>query len=166
MSESLHQSDAPPEVALYRENIAAFAGARTAPAIPGPAEPILDFSLRAAILDLDQRLQAATEEYAAASGLLAEATIDLHERRMQLTYAEDMETLRLIQAIPGKNAEERKAHLAVGLWEADEVDEARTARDEVVARQARAEHHYRTLDVAQKSLRARLDALSALVRAA
>jgi hypothetical protein len=111
-------------------------------------------------------LQAATEEYATASGLLAEATIDLHERRMQLTYAEDMETLRLIQAIPGKNAEERKAHLAVGLWEAEEVDEARTARDEAVARQARAEHHYRTLDVAQKSLSARLDALSALVRAA
>lgn len=165
MGEHAQIGEAPPGVTLYQEHIRELIGVRTAPAAD-PARSVMGVALHSAILSACDGLQAASEEYAAASANLAEATVDLHVRRMQLVYAEEMETLRLIEVIPGEDAEERKAHLAVGLWEACEVVDARTARDEAVARHLRAEHQFRVVDQAVKALRARLDALTAVLKAA
>lgn len=131
--------------------------------LPGPAEAIMAFSVRAALLTLDDRLQAATEEYAAASAALDEATIALHEARMQLEFAEDTETARLLPTIVARNAEERKAALADALWATEVVDEARTHRDGCLAAHTRAEGRFRVVDRTCKDLNRRLAALTALV---
>jgi hypothetical protein len=161
MSEHGHASVNPPEVALYHEHIRQFTFAT-----PDLTEPGLDFSLRAAILAACDRLQAATEEYATASGLLAGALGRDADARLNLEYIEADARARLYRdGVPGTNEAARQAILATMLADDPDVDDARQARDTAHGDRLTAEHHFRVCDQAQKSLRARLDALSALVRA-
>lgn len=151
MSESMHRSAAPGEVLVYPR---------------GDADPVAAheaFGLRATILALDHRLEEAAAQYAYASAHLADATVALHEARAQLQYAEELATARLVIEGQGRNADERKALLAAGLWDDEEVDQARSRRDEALADHTACEARFREADQAQKALRTRLAALTALV---
>lgn len=125
------------------------------------ADTILDYSVRARIWALDERLDAAVKEYAAASADLSRTAAELYESKLQVQYQEEQATARLLPDLAGKNAEERKANLAAALWDSEDVDEARTHRDGCHGAHGMAEHHFRVADLNQKALRARLQSLAA-----
>lgn len=131
---------------------------------PDPAEAIADYSLRAAIFGLCDRLQAATEEYAVVSADLADALAGDADARLNLDYLEgEFRTRAYNDGLPGTNEAQRLAYLAVRLADDPTVDEARQARDAAHRARLQAEHRFRVVDMAVKSLRGRLAALTALV---
>lgn len=130
-----------------------------------PLESIVDYSLRAALLTACDQLADATAEFAGASAVLAEALAADADARLNLDYLEDDFRARAYRdGLPGTNEAQRAAYLAVRLADDPTVGEARQCRDRAHRARLQAEHDFRVADMAQKSLRVRLEALTALVR--
>lgn len=130
------------------------------------ADTILNFSVKARIWALDERLQAAVEEFAAAAADLCEK--DGWLRTCQQAQEEHETTLRatlLTAGIEGKNEAERNARLKLAFQEDSQLHTDRQLVESATRAKMRADHCYRVADIAHKSLRARLYALAATLGA-
>jgi hypothetical protein len=149
VSEHAHRTFAVPETATY----------------PAPPASIMGVSLHAAILSLDDRLQAATEEYAAASANLAEAVIaEAEAREMHEAFVTRRRAEAHAAGLRGSNEAARQAALAELLRTDGDIALGANHLEELRDDRLTAEHNFRVVDQCQKSLRVRLEALSGLVR--
>lgn len=157
MAETVHRVQAVPEPTIYPV---------PDPGSPAdPAEAIIGHTLRTAILTACDALADATREYAAASATLAEAVIEEAEARQVLTWHETLERDRLLSAgLPGTTEAVRKAALDRLLLTDNMIAPMRSHLEEAQRARVQAEHHFRVVDQASRSLRARLAALGAVVR--
>jgi hypothetical protein len=149
VSEHAHTTFAIPETTQY----------------PEPPESIAAYSLRLVVLGTVGKLESATIAFASASADLADALAADADTRLNLDYLEDDFRARAYRdGLPGTNEAQRAAFLAVRLADDPTVDAARQARDSAHRARLKAEHDFRVAGQLEKSLRARLDALTALVR--
>jgi hypothetical protein len=148
-------------IVIDREHLDAIEDTYT---ITRAGESILGFALRTRILTLDDELAEATRAYAAASATLAEATCREHEARgMHEAFVTRRRAEAHARGLPGTNEAARAAALADILRTDGDIALGAGHLEELCEARIMAEHHYRVADVAQKALRARLNALAALV---
>jgi hypothetical protein len=134
------------------------------PHAPLDGEATIDFSLRSALLTTLDRLQEAAETYGAASATLADATVRDSAAREASDFAVAAARMQLYaDGVPGANEAQRQAHLAYRLATSPQVAALHRAHAEAQEARTQAEHHFRVADVAQKALRVRAYALSALL---
>lgn len=134
------------------------------PDAPLPGEAMVDFAVRGALLTTLDRLQNAMEEYGSASADLADAAMAEHELRADLDHLTARSRVRLYaDGVPGANEPQRQAYLAYALATDGDLDVARNGHEAALNRRTNAEHLFRVADTAQKALRARVYALTALL---
>lgn len=127
-------------------------------------EAFLTFRVRTAILTAIDDLAAATAEYASASANLARATIAEHEARdMHEAFVVRRRAEAYARGLPGTNEAARNAALAELFRTDGDIAQGAGYLEELRDARIMAEHHFRVVDVARKTLTARLAALTALL---
>ena len=130
-----------------------------------PAPSIMRVCITDRLLRAIDELGVATVAYGNALDRHAAAVIAAYEAAETLAYGElDFRAQQYVNTVPGKNEAERKVNLDLAVMDDATLNELRVIDETCRHERTRTEAAVRALDVQQKSWRAQIAALQALLR--